>query len=342
MKRENTRKTLKDIAEEAKLSIATVSQILNDKPCNFSSEATKIKVKAIAQSMGYKPNIGYKIMMGAKTKTVAIVISIPAVRSDEHIQKLILLLNEKLLKSGYASYVCTLSLNEDENISIIEELVQRGVEHFAMIGSPCGYQKIQGLFDKHDKTYIGYNSVLDRHLDFNVTPAVDAILEFFLNEKRTNFKMILADTARNNFKDSRFIALKNIFREQSNEELWDKYVVPVTNLIEITAEFEKHAFFKGYEATRNIMERDPSVQALFYLNDYFAVGGVKYLVEKHYEIGKDIAVAGFNNIHAVKYSPFPISSVEHNIEHISDVMIKELFNKTPFESYEAPKVHIRK
>ena len=333
-----TRKTLKDIAGEAKLSIATVSQILNDKPCNFSSEETKIKVKNIAQAMGYRPNIGYKIMMGAKTKTVAIVISIPATRSDEHIQKLILLLSEKLLQKGYASYVSTLTLDENENISVVEELVQRGVEHFVMIGSPRGYKRIQKIFDENAKTHIGYNSVFERNINFDVVPAVEVILKFFLSEKRVNFKMLL----ENNFYSGRFTALKNIFKNSTNEELQKKYVVPVDNLLEISSEFDKHAFTIGYETTRDIIEKDPSVRALFYLNDYFAVGGLKYLVEKHYEIGRDIAIAGFNNIHAVRCSPFPISSVEHNIERISELILNELFTKTPFKIYEKPEIHIRK
>lgn len=342
MKAGKTRKTLKDIADAAGLSIATVSQILNDKPCNFSSEETKHKVKAIALEMGYRPNIGYKIMMGVKTKTVAIVTSIPAVRSDEHIQKMILLLTEKLLKKGYASYVCTLTLNEDENLSIIQELIQRGAEHFAMIGSPVGHEKIQELFEKHDKTYIGYNSRFSRHIDFDVVPAAEAILRFFLSEGRTNFKMILSQRNGHDFSSGRFLALKRIFKDLSDDALISKYIVPINDGLNVVHEYEKYAFEKGYEIARTIMEEDPSVTALFYLNDYYAIGGVKYLVEHDYKIGKDIAVAGFNNIYAVKCNPFPISSVEHNIEDISDVIVNELFGKTAVELLAKPEIYIRK
>ncbi|MFA6717205.1 MAG: LacI family DNA-binding transcriptional regulator [Victivallales bacterium] len=342
MKNENTRKTLKDIAAEAKLSVATVSQILNDKPCNFSSEKTKRKVKSIAHQMGYRPNIGYKIMMGHKTQTVGIIIGFSNTRSDEHIQKLILHLNEILLKNGYASYVCTLSLNENENISTIEDLIHRGVEHFVMLGSPRGIEKIQVLFHRYDKTYIGFNSVLDRNLNFDIVSAVKAILEFFLNEGRTNFKMVLLDQGKSTFLEDRFIALKNILQGRDNEELWNKYIYPIPYSYETTIEFEEYAFLKGYEATREIMQKDFFVQAIFYTNDNFAIGGVKYLVENDYKIGKDIAVAGFNNIHAVRYNPFPVSSVEHNIDHISKVLLEELFKKTPFLALEKPEIHIRK
>jgi hypothetical protein len=36
---------LSDVAEAAELSLATVSQILNNKPCNYSSEETRQRVR---------------------------------------------------------------------------------------------------------------------------------------------------------------------------------------------------------------------------------------------------------------------------------------------------------
>jgi len=342
MEKRNAGKTLKDIAKATQLSISTVSQILNNKPSNFSSEATKMKVKAIAQAVGYRPNIGYKIMMGAKTNTSAILIAISAVGTDEHIQKLILLLSEKLRIKGYSTYICTLDTNENKNISMVEDLIYRGAEHFIVIGAPFGYETIQELFKMHAKTYIAYNSLLDRCINADVVPGVEALLRFFLSENRTNFKMILPDPVKDKFSGDRFMALKNIFSTLGNEELLDKYIAPVENPLELSPEFEKYAFEQGYEATRNIIGKAPSVQALLYQNDYFALGGVKYLIEKGYRIGKEIAIAGFNNIYAVKYNPFPISSIEHNIENISDMLIREMFNKTPFQAKEKLEVCIRK
>lgn len=53
---------LKIIAERAGLSQSTVSQILNRKANDFSSEETRQRVFALASELGYKQNFGHKLL----------------------------------------------------------------------------------------------------------------------------------------------------------------------------------------------------------------------------------------------------------------------------------------
>ena len=66
--------SLKSIACRCGLSVSTVSQILNGRR-NYCSEEQIARVRKLAAEMGYQPNIGYKIMVGEKTRTVAILFS---------------------------------------------------------------------------------------------------------------------------------------------------------------------------------------------------------------------------------------------------------------------------
>ena len=66
--------TLKHVAAAANLAVPTVSQILNGRR-NYCSEEQIARVRKLAAEMGYQPNIGYKIMVGEKTRTVAILFS---------------------------------------------------------------------------------------------------------------------------------------------------------------------------------------------------------------------------------------------------------------------------
>ena len=103
------------------------------------------------------------------------------------------------------------------------------------------------------------------------------------------------------------------------------------------------SFFKmGYSATAELLASDSSIEALFYHSDYFALGGSKFLLEKGIVIGKDILLAGFNNTMAVRAYPFPISSVEHDVNRITQAMIEESFNDTPITLTIKPIIHIRK
>ena len=100
--------TLKIIAERAGLSQSTVSQILNRKANDFSSEKTRQMVFQLANDLGYKQKFGHKLLRGDKTRTVAILLGMNRVALEEQVQTLILKLLDRLENRNYSAYVVTL------------------------------------------------------------------------------------------------------------------------------------------------------------------------------------------------------------------------------------------
>ena len=97
------RVTLRDVAKACGLSAPTVSQILNNRSVNFSSEETRRLVRETARQMGYQPNIGYKLMRGMTTKTVALILGFAIQREEEYVKELVFLLLNRLSSRGYAA-----------------------------------------------------------------------------------------------------------------------------------------------------------------------------------------------------------------------------------------------
>ena len=64
--------TIHDIARELNISASTVSRALNDNP--RISQATKDKIKALALSLGYQPNIIASNLRNQRTNTIGIVV----------------------------------------------------------------------------------------------------------------------------------------------------------------------------------------------------------------------------------------------------------------------------
>ena len=312
---------LKIIAERAGVSQAAVSQILNRKANDFSSEETRRRVFAIASELGYKQEFGHKVLRGDKTQTAAILLSIHRAVLEEHFQSLIILLLEKLERKGYGSYFVTLSDSEKKNLQTVRDLVSRGADCFIALGEPVGQGRIEEEIVKSGRTSIGYLAPsFRRNITQDITPSCCEILRFFLNEGRTNFRFFLELPPKSSSR--RFQSLRQVFPDLSTQELVDRYCVDLGPLgdhddIDLYARM-------GYEKTREVFEQDPDVSALFYLSDYFAVGGVRYLLEQRKLVGTDVLVAGFNNIHAIRNSFFPISSVAHAVPEIADALIEEM------------------
>jgi len=308
--------SLKELASRSGLSPSTVSQILNRRPNDFSSESTRRRVFALAEKLGYRQSFAHKVLRGDKTFTAAILLSMHRISLEEHIQELLLLLLDKLEGRDYASYLITLGSEASANLERVQDLVSRGVDYFIFIGSPVGESGIEAeLLDK-ERNFIGYNSNMRRNLGNDIAGASEGILRYFLRRGCRNFKLLLS-----NANCTRSQGLFRVFPEQSPESLLRKYFVQLEDMGDHN-DIDRFTL-EGYCKTRELLRVDPSIQAFFYLSDYFALGGVKYLYEHGYKIGKDILVAGFNNIHAVRNHVFPIISAKHDIEEISNIIIAQ-------------------
>lgn len=327
--------TLKTISERAGLSQAAVSQILNRKPNDLSSAETRKKVFAIAEELGYKQKFGHKLLRGDKTGTVALLIDMKQLTCEEHIQNIILKLLSSLEQSGRSSYLSFLGHDEKKNLEAVKDLAARGADGFIVIGSATGERMMEEEFLKLKKNFAGYSTVLSRDVTVSCDDSVKKILDFFAAEGRNNFKFFLKDNIKNS---SRFKALKEYFPRLSEETVAERFCVKMP----ATAYDTDSMMDVGYQVTKEVFQQDPTVSALFYLSDYFAVGGLKFLVESGRSPGKDVLIAGYNNIHAVRTGLFPISSAEHPVDEVTDAILAALNQNVPCRKIIYSKAIIRK
>ncbi len=96
------RPTIKDVAERAGVSIATVSRALNDKG-DVSGE-TRERVREVARSVGYSPDPAARSLASQKTRLVAVVVGDNAGHRDLSLiffGKVLAAISRRLSQSGY-------------------------------------------------------------------------------------------------------------------------------------------------------------------------------------------------------------------------------------------------
>ena len=153
------RVTLKTIAENAGLSVTAVSQILNNKTVDFCSEANKSRVRKLARELGYRPNVGVKIMRGEPLKSVATVLSMNQMELDDHIQRIILTLFKRYEQLDYSCYFCSGEHNAGQNMRRIQKLLDYGVERFIFIGHPFGMEKLDREIRRYGRMTVYYETL---------------------------------------------------------------------------------------------------------------------------------------------------------------------------------------
>ena len=310
--------TLKIIAERAGLSQSTVSQILNRKSNDFSSEQTRQRVFQLAHELGYKQNFGHKLLRGDKTHTAAILLGMHRITLEEHIQALIIRLLDQLESKGYGAYLVTLADTPEKNLETVNEMITRGVDSFIFIGDPVGSAALEKTIADQNRTLIGYSTSFSRNLKADTSGSTAEIIRFFLAEGHRNFRFFHGTPAHLD----RVKGFCKAFPGKTEKGLQKKYLVDLGPLAEHN-DIDTFAEL-GFQATKRAFELDPSIDACFYLSDYFAVGGLRYLMGSGKKIGSDVLVAGFNNIHAIRNFPLPVSSAEHDIQSIAEALIVEM------------------
>jgi LacI family transcriptional regulator len=96
------RPTIKDVAERAGVSIATVSRALNDK--SDVSGSTRERVREVAREVGYSPDPAARSLAGQKTRLVGIIVGDNAGHRDLSLiffGRVLTAISRRLSESGY-------------------------------------------------------------------------------------------------------------------------------------------------------------------------------------------------------------------------------------------------
>lgn len=84
-----------------------------------------------------------------------------------------------------------------------------------------------------------------------------------------------------------------------------------------------YSFSYGYEAVKEIMERETPPTAIFVASDLFAAGALQYFYVRGLRVPDDISIVGYDNTLSQHLAP-PVTSVAFPLDEIGDTAIKLL------------------
>ena len=322
--------TIKNIAAKAGVSYQAVSAVLNNKNNCRVSPTKREHIIAIAKELGYKVNFGYKLMRGQATHTVAIVVAMQQIESEEHIKLLVVKLMQQLNKLGFATYFNNMMTpNPEQNLREIQDLITRGTEHFIFIGSPVGHEEIEKELLKQNLSFIGWNSFFSRDLGIDSYKASKELFNYLYQKTQEIPKLIIPNKIPTT--SSRYQALKNLIEETNSKENIEDYLIFTEPVEWIEEDFTNKAYNLGYQAAKEAFTSQNPPKALACFTDTFALGVIAYCHQNNIIIGKDIFISGFNNIDAIKYNPFPIATASHPLEESIGVLLEQMTKKDSFK-----------
>lgn len=292
--------TLKQIARELDVSISTVSKSLKDS--TEISEDTRQKVQAFAKLYNYKPNNIALSLKNKKTKTIGIII--PEI--VHHFFATVISGVENIANEhGYNVIVCLSDESFDKEVINMEMLANGSIDGFIMSLSKETQQKRdfhhisevinQGMpvvmFDRVTNDILCDKVIIDDNL--SAIQAVQTLVDKGLK------KIALITTVD-------YVSVGKLRTEGYLKALKSNDITIDENLI-LKIEDIEHC----NEAIENLINNQ-KIDAIFAVNELFAVTAIKAALKIGLKIPEDIAVIGFTDGIISKYSSPSITTVSQN------------------------------
>ncbi len=290
--------TIKDIAKEAGVSIATVSMIMNQKDKNIS-DSTREKVREIASRRGYVPNMMARSLKTRKTRIIGLII--PDI-TNPFFPEIARGAEDMASTAGYSVIFCNTDdklIREDTYIEILTEKTVDGIifAHSAdradmeftacrvpivLIDRDSGASSLAGrvLVDNRKAAFSGVSYLIERGYR-RIAYIAGSMTTVTARERLEGYRDALA---AGNLDWDPALVKKGDYRSQ-----W------------------------GYEAVKELRDEGASYEAVFCGNDLIAIGAMRALREMGKRVPEDMGVMGFDDIYLAGTATPPLTTVRQPI-----------------------------
>lgn len=112
--------------------------------------------------------------------------------------------------------------------------------------------------------------------------------------------------------------------------------LPFDDELVVFTDFSSQA---GANATRELLQKRPDLDALFICSDFMAVAAMQVLVENNRKVPQDISVIGYDDIQLAQYSTPPLTTIRQEINQSGRLLVQKLLkliHNQPVESEYLP------
>jgi len=289
---------LKDIAAQAGVSVMTVSKVMRDTP--DISPATKVRVRALAEQMGYTPD---SVAQGLRNKTTKLFGLVISAVTNPVFARVVMAIEEQAHELGYDVILAqSLSLPEREH-AVIRRLLSRRVDGL-FITPTYRLEPSAPIYEELLKR--GTPTVLLGHrapfCEQFVNVETDDISASFaatkhlldLGHKRIAF---FAGPPAAPSSHERIEGYRRALRD-ANIEPDDKLIFNAGGTIE-----------EGEKAALQMLQEAPGATAVQAVNDLVAIGAANVFLGQGLGIPRDLSLVGFGNILVSEHFRIPLTTI---------------------------------
>jgi LacI family transcriptional regulator len=292
-----TSATIRHVAREAGVSVATVSRVMNES--RLVAERTRLQVLDAARRLAYVPHSGARSLITNRTSTIGVLL--PDLYG-EFFSEVIRGIDETARKHGYHVLISSSHADNSDVDAVLRSMRGRVDGLILMVPEVRVPAAIALLPEGFPLVFVNCSDESGRHDAIAVAnyDGAWAMTRHLIARGHRRIAMITG-TRRNLDAAERLRGYRAALR--------DAGIAPDATL-ELGGDFSEAS---GFAAATQLAGRRERPSAVFAANDSMAIGALSAFRAAGLRVPEDIAVAGFDDIPMARFVDPPLSSVHFDI-----------------------------
>lgn len=311
MKRDTlARASIREVAQTAGVSVATVSRVLNDLP-NVNPE-TRAKILAIAASMNYVRHGAARALSSRRSQTIGLIVPLlgtavfaEAVRAIE----------EQLREDKYYLLTASSGYDPDKEFEVARAMVERGVDGLIVVGAthaPAFHAMLEQAGVPAVQTFVLDPASALPCVGFdNYAPAYE-LTQHLIDLGHRQFAVLHGGLKSNDRITARYEAITDCLR---------------VNGIPLDARLAVHAgetIASGREGFARLLATGAPFTALCCTGDVLAVGVLIEARHRKVKVPQQVSVTGFHDLELAAHTDPPLTTVHAPIAEMARAASRHL------------------
>lgn len=301
--------TLRDIAQQVNRSVTTVSRALHD--YEDVNEETRELVKRTAREMGYMPNVVAQRLQKQRADTLGLILPAFGPRlSDPHFGEVLAGVGDELARSGFDLLISITDPHLDSLEVYHQKISGRRVDGVLVVQLNCYDERIEFLLS-HAVPFVAYGRTLDGKefpfVDVDYVAGMHALVQHFSDLGHRRIGCVTGSP------EFTFIH----YQREGFRQAMDACALPVADGFIIEADQTQRG---GYGAAQTLLSQSEPPTAIVAGNDLMALGAMSAAQDQGLDVGRDIAVAGFDDIPLAETSHPTLTTVRLPAHRLGQLM----------------------
>lgn len=275
--------TIRDVAKEAGVSVATVSRVINNS--SLISNKTKKKVRKIIRELGYVPYAHAKTVIQKNMRTIGLLL--PDIKNIFY-PLVIRGVEDTLEREDYSIFLCNTDESIDKEKKYLDTLINKGVEGIILLGTRPAKLKHNYIINisKELPVVMVNDYILGSNIYSVMTDEVEgaySAINYLISLGHRKIAFINGNVDYTTYR-YKYQGYERALADSGITMLEDYHIKETPYEI------------GGYRGTNKLLEMEEKPTAIFTASDQIAVGVYRAINKAGFKIPQDFSVIGYSGI----------------------------------------------